>query len=389
MPGMRRRFAGGGATQPKPMKSPHRPGSSPEPDVLCAADYEHAAAQVLDPAVMHYIAGGAGEERSLLANRQAFARRAILPQLLRDVRGGHTRLKLLGQTRAHPLLLAPVAFQRLVHDLGETETARSAEATDTVMTVSTLSSLTLETVAATAPGAKWFQLYFQPSRAVTADLVRRAAAAGYEAIVLTVDAPIQSPGRRAVRAGFVRPDHVRPANLVGYPEPDQMVLSAEQSLILDGLMREAPTRGDLAWLLEISPLPVLVKGVLRADDAVALKAAGVAGIVVSNHGGRALDAVPAPLAVLPAMRAAVGPDYPLLLDSGIRSGTDAFMALALGADALMIGRLQVYALAVGGALGVAHMLRLLREELELCMALAGCATLADITPDLLCEADPC
>jgi isopentenyl diphosphate isomerase/L-lactate dehydrogenase-like FMN-dependent dehydrogenase len=224
---------------------------------------------------------------------------------------------------------------------------------------------------------------------VTADLVHRAAAAGYEAIMLTADAPIQSAGRRAIRAGFVRPDHVRPANLVGYPEPDQMVLSADQSLILDGLMREAPTRDDLAWLIEISPLPVLVKGVLRADDAVALKAAGVAGIVVSNHGGRALDAVPAPLAVLPAIRAAVGDDYPVLLDSGIRSGTDAFMALALGADAIMIGRLQVYALAVAGALGVAHMIRLLREEFELCMALAGCATLADITPDLLCETDPC
>ena len=356
--------------------------------MLCAADYEHAAAQVLDAGVMHYIAGGAGEERSLSANRQAFARRAILPRLLREVAGGHTGLSLLGRTRPHPLLLAPVAFQRLAHDLGEPETARGAEATDTVMTVSTLSSLSLETVAACA-GPRWFQLYFQPSREVTADLLRRAVASGYEAILLTADAPIQSPSRRAIRAGFVRPDHVRPANLVGYPEPAQMVLSAEQSLILDGLMREAPTRADLAWLIEASPLPVLVKGVLRADDAFALKAAGVAGIVVSNHGGRALDGVPAPLDVLPAIRAAVGPDYPVLLDSGIRSGSDAFMALALGADAVMIGRLQVYALAVAGALGVAHMIRLLREELELCMALAGCATLADITPDLLCEAAPC
>lgn len=374
------------------MNTPTRPAPRRDqipPDVLCAADYETVAGQVLDPPVLHYIGGGTGEEASLRANRQAFARRAILPRLLREVRGGHTRLELLGRAREHPVLLAPVAFQRLAHGHGETETARAAEATDTVFTTSTLSSHTLEAIAAATTGGKWFQLYVQPSREVTADLVRRAATAGYEAIVLTADAPIQSPGRRAIRAGFVRPDHVRPANLIDYPEPEQMVLSADQSLILDGLMREAPTLADLAWLIEISPLPVLVKGVLRADDAVALKQAGVAGIVVSNHGGRALDGVPAPLDLLPGIRAAVDDDYPVLLDSGIRSGADVFKALALGADAVMIGRLQVYALAAAGALGVAHMLRLIREELELCMALAGCATVADITPDLICERAPC
>jgi len=357
-------------------------------DILCAADYEARAADVIDPATFAYLAGGSGEDVTLAANRRAFARWAILPRLLRDVRRGHTRLKLLGGERAHPVLLAPVAFQGLVHAAGELDCARAAEATDTVFTASTLSSVTLESIAA-AGGARWFQLYMQPSREVTADLIRRAERAGYEAIVLTLDAPIQRPCLAAQRAGFVRPASVGPANLADYPAPERMVLAADQSLILQGLMRDAPGPQDLAWLLGLTRLPVLVKGVLRADDAVVLKAAGVAGIVVSNHGGRALDGVPASLSALPAIRAAVGPRFPVLFDSGIRSGSDIFKALALGADAVMIGRLQVHALAVAGALGVAHMLRLLREELELCMALAGCATLADITPDLLCEADPC
>jgi isopentenyl diphosphate isomerase/L-lactate dehydrogenase-like FMN-dependent dehydrogenase len=359
-----------------------------DPDILCAADYERHAAARLEPAVHHYIAGGAGDEASLRANRAAFARKAIAPRLLREVRGGHTRCQLLGQSLAHPLLLAPVAFQKLAHPAGELDTARAAEATDTPMVVSTLASQPIEAIAAAA-GRWWFQLYLQPDRAVSADLLRRAEAAGCEAIVLTLDAPIQSPGRAALRAGFIRPEAAAPVNLAAYPAPVPRLLGPEASRIFDGLMHEAPCADDLAWLLQATDLPVLVKGVLRADDAAMLKHAGVAGLVVSNHGGRALDAAPASLAALPAVRAAVGPDYPVLLDSGIRAGSDIFKALALGADAVMVGRLQVQALAVAGALGVAHMIRLLREELELCMALAGCARIEHITPDLICESDPC
>lgn len=154
-------------------------------------------------------------------------------------------------------------------------------------------------------------------------------------------------------------------------------------MVFQGPMSEAPTWDDLDWLLEQTTLPVFTKGVLRADDARALEARGVAGIVVSNHGGRSLDGVPASLKALPRVRAAVGAGYPVLLDSGIRSGSDIFKAIAGGADAVLVGRLQLHALAVAGALGLAHLIRLLREELELCMALAGCATLADITPDCI------
>jgi len=359
------------------------------PGIHGAADYEQLAPDYLADDAFQYLAGGSGEETSLSANRRAFSRWAILPRLLQDVRGGHTRTTLLGQARAHPLVLAPVAFQTLAHPNGETETARGAEATDTLMTVSTLSGFSLETVSAASGQGKWFQLYFQPSREVTADLVRRAVRAGYEALVVTLDAPIQQPGRRALRAGFTRPASVQAASLAAYPAPERMRLSAEQSVILDGMMRDAPTMDDLMWLLQVSPLPVLVKGVLRPDDALGLRMAGVHGVVVSNHGGRALDGVPAAIDCLRDIRAAVGPDYPVLFDSGVRSGGDVFKAIALGADAVMIGRLQIYALAVAGALGVAHMLKLLCEELEMCMALAGCRTVSDILPDLLTEVRPC
>ena len=359
------------------------------PDIHGASDYERLAPDHLPNDCFQYLAGGSGEETSLSANRQAFSRWGILPRLLKDVRGGHTRTTLLGHRREHPLMLAPVAFQTLAHPHGETETARGAEATDTLMTVSTLSAFSLEAVSAASSGGKWFQLYFQPSREVTADLVRRAVRAGYEALVVTLDAPIQQPGRRALRAGFVRPASVQAASLANYAAPAQMSLSPAQSVILDGMMRDAPTMDDLMWLLKMSPLPVIVKGVMRPDDALGLRMSGVDGVIVSNHGGRGLDGVPAALDCLPGIRKAVGPDYPVLFDSGVRSGADAFKAIALGANAVMIGRLQIYALAVGGALGVAHMLKLMREELEMCMALAGCRTLGDITADLLTEVPRC
>ena len=361
--------------------TPRPPLSRIPPDILCAQDYEALAVHFL-PAPHHaYIAGGSGFEATLRSNRDAFERVEILPRLLRDVTAGHTRVTLLGHELRHPILLAPLAFQTLAHPQGELDTARAAAATDAGLVVSTLSAWPLEDIAACSRGEKWFQLYFQPLRDSTLDLVRRAEAAGYGALVVTLDAVVQSPSLRAQRAGFRMPDAVRPGNLLHHATPPPVELERGQSLIFQGLMREAPTWDDLDWLMRHTRLPVIVKGVLRADDALALKAAGVAGIIVSNHGGRALDGVPASLDALPAVRAAVGADYPVLLDSGIRAGSDVFKALALGADAVLVGRLQVFALAVAGALGVAHMLKLLREELELCMALAGCATLQELTAD--------
>lgn len=363
--------------------TPRPPLAGVPPEILCAQDYEVLAAQFL-PATHHaYIAGGSGFELTLKANRDAYERIQILPRLLCDVSAGHTGLSLLGRRLRHPILLAPLAFQTLAHTGGELDTARAAEATDTGLIVSTLSAYPLEDIAAASKGEKWFQLYFQPLRDNTLELVHRAEAAGYSALVVTLDAAVQSPSLRARRAGFRMPDGVQPVNLTRHAQPPQVELERGQSLIFQGLMREAPTWRDLAWLMQQTRLPVVVKGVLRADDALTLKQSGVAGIIVSNHGGRVLDGVPASLDALPAVRTAVGAAYPVLLDSGIRSGSDIFKALALGADAVLVGRLQVFALAVAGALGVAHMLKLLRDELELCMAQTGCATLADITADCI------
>ena len=348
-----------------------------------AWEYEFLARRFIAAASYEYIAGGSGRDVTLAANLAAFAAHAIVPRLLRDVSGGHTRVTLLGRELAHPFLLAPLAHQRLAHPQGELETARGAAATDTCLVASTLSSFSLEDIARRAGPARWFQLYFQPGRAATLDLARRAEAAGYGALVVTLDAAVQAPSQRALGAGFRMPADCVPANLTGYPEPAPATLPPGQSRIFQGLMARAPGRDDLAWLLGETRLPVLVKGVLHPDDAVALRELGVAGVIVSNHGGRALDHAPASLSALPGIRAALGADYPVLLDGGIRSGGDAFKALALGADAVLVGRLQVYALAVAGALGVAHMLKLLREELELVMAQTGCATPADIGPEFL------
>jgi isopentenyl diphosphate isomerase/L-lactate dehydrogenase-like FMN-dependent dehydrogenase len=360
------------------------------PDIRCAQDYEALAPRHLAAPTFAYVAGGSGHDLTVAANRAAFGQWHIVPRLLRDVGAGHTRITLAGENYAHPLFLAPVAFHKLVHGAGEIDTARAAHAVDACLITSTLASCTLEDVARAAGPQRWFQLYFQPQREATLDLLRRAEAAGYGAIVLTLDAPIQVASRGALALDFQLPPECVAASLAPYPAAPPAQLADGESRIFQGVMRSAPAWDDLAWLLAQARVPVWVKGVLHPDDATALRSAGVAGIVVSNHGGRSLDGAPASLDALPAIRAALGPDFPLLFDGGIRSGADIFKALALGAGAVAVGRLQLYALSVAGALGVAHMMKLLLEELEVCMALAGCATVDQITASALqAKRTPC
>jgi 4-hydroxymandelate oxidase len=358
-------------------------------DIQCAQDYELLAPRFIPAPSFAYIAGGSGQDQTLAANRTAFAKWSVCPRLLCDVTQGHTRLHLLNREFAHPIFLAPVAYQKLAHPQAELETARAAEVMEACMITSTLANTTLENIAAlgyentgrdekTKHCEKWFQLYFQPSRAATLDLLNRAQAAGYSVIVVTLDASIRTPSLSAVRAHFKMPSDCVAVNLQDYETPEACAITTGQSRVFNGAMHEAPTWLDLEWLLSQTALPIIVKGVLHPQDAQKIKAMGCAGIVVSNHGGRSLNGAPASIDCLARIRAAVGDDYPVLFDGGIRSGLDIFKAIALGADAVLIGRLQVYALSVAGALGVAHMLRLLREELELCMALAGCASLSDI-----------
>lgn len=369
------------------MTTTRSPLSAPPRNLCAAADYERLAQDFIAPATWAWLSGGSGEERCLRESRAAFARWRITNRVLGDLANGHTRVELVGHALKHPFLLAPVAAQQLVHPEAEAASARAAEALGGGLVLSTLSSLTLEDVATAAgKGVRWFQLYFQPQREVTLDLVRRAEAAGYSALVVTLDAPVQPASRRVLEAGFTMPAEGRPGSLSCYAPPPRRELAASDSVVFQGLMPDAPTWTDLEWLLAQTRLPVLAKGVAHPADVRRLRELGVAGFVVSGHGGRALDELPAPLDLLPTVRSAAGADATVLLDGGVRSGADAFKALALGANAVLVGRPALQALAVAGAPGVAHLLRLLREELEVTMALAGCATLADITRDALWRA---
>lgn len=347
------------------------------PGVFCAQDYERLAEERLSPAVFAHTAGGSGDEAALARNRSAFEAAVTTPRMLVDFDGANTQVRASRLDLPHPILLAPLAHQGLYHPKGELETAQGAAVVGAGLVCSTLSSNTLEDIASACGPARWFQLYLQPDWAVSLDLVRRAEAAGYQGLVLTVDAPVQTPSLRALRAGFTGEGSIA-ANLAAYPAPPPPPLASGESRVFGGPMRQAPRLRDIARLKAETGLPLWIKGVLHPEDARQFLAAGADGLIVSNHGGRAFDGAPAALSALPAVRQAVGDAVPVLMDGGVRSGRDVFAAIAHGADAVLIGRLQAYALAVAGALGVAHMIRLLREELELNMALAGCPDLAAI-----------
>ncbi len=367
----------------------HVPALSKLPQgVVTLDDHERHAQSVLDEASWAYISGGAGDEHSLRANRQAWSALSLHPRVLRPLSGGHTRIELLGRTMAHPLLLAPVAYQRVAHPDGELATAHAAAAQSAGLVLSTQASVALELVAQamladTGRGPLWFQLYLQHDRAFTRELVQRVEHAGYEALVLTVDAPSSGARDRERRAGFRLPVGVSAVNLAGLSAAPPAALSSGQSALFDDVLTHAPTWRDVEWLQSITRLPVLLKGVLHEDDARQAVSLGVKGLIVSNHGGRTLDTVPATAVVLPRIVDAVGGHVPVLVDGGIRRGTDVLKALALGARAVLIGRPQIYGLATAGAVGVAHVIRLLRDELEIAMALTGCATVADIGPAAL------
>ncbi|WP_075186230.1 alpha-hydroxy acid oxidase [Teredinibacter haidensis] len=352
--------------------------------LISVADYKNEAQRFMPETVWAQISGGAGEERTLAKNCKRFDNLEILPRVLSNFNQADTSVSLLGRAHPVPFLLAPIAHQKLLHPDGELAAVSGADALGIGSIVSTLSSITLEDVAKNSSSDPWFQLYFQTEKKITLDLVQRAEASGYEAIVVTVDAPITGLRNRVQRSGFRMPDFVTSANLAAYPVPPARTLTESQSIILHGFMAEAPTWEDLIWLQQHTDLPILLKGILSPHDAVMAKKIGLSGVIVSNHGGRTLDGVPASIDCVSAIRSAVGPDYLLLLDSGIRRGSDSFKALALGADAVLIGRPFLYGLAVAGSLGVAHVLKLLKEELEITMALSGHQTIASIKKDALC-----
>lgn len=350
-------------------------------DIVCSYDYQRYAESLLEKSHWDYIAGGSGDEITLNKNLQVFKALGLNQKLLPDIIALNTRVQLLGQCHQHPMLIAPIAYQQLAHTDGELAMVQAANAQDISMILSTLSSVSLEQVSQYKTAQPlWFQLYIQADKKDTNDLVLRAECSGYQALVITLDAPINGLRNREQRSQFSLPEGVKAQNLQKYAQSTTTGLS-DKGLCLSQLLAQAPTWQDVELIIKNTKLPVYLKGILTVDDALKAKEIGAAGVIVSNHGGRILDGVCTSLEALPAIRNAVGKEMIILLDSGIRRGSDIFKALALGANSVLIGRPVMYALATAGAMGVAHCLRLLKDEFELTMALTGCAAISDISVD--------
>ncbi|MEK2472471.1 alpha-hydroxy acid oxidase [Streptomyces noursei] len=354
--------------------------------LLNPRDYASAARARLDRPVWDYIAGGSGDEVTLREDRAAYDRYRLRPRALVDVSRCDTATTLLGRPVAFPVGIAPMAYHQLVHPDGETATVRAAGTVGALTIASTFSSVSLEKIAGAAAGPLWLQLYVMRHREVTASLVRRAEAAGYQALVVTVDTPRMARRERDLRNGFRLPPHIRPANLDEDHDPGLYQGSSGSSTLAAHAARHhdaAFTWDDLAWLRSLTDLPLVLKGVLTAEDARRAAGLGVAGLIVSTHGGRQLDGVVPALEALPEVVAAAGDRCDVLVDGGVRRGTDVLKALALGARAVLVGRPVLWGLAVDGEAGATQVLSALREELEEAMALTGRPRLDAIAPDLL------
>lgn len=349
-------------------------------DIAALDDYMPYAKERLSSQAWAYFTGGVADEQLLIKNQRVFDTYEIWPRVLANVSSGHTRLSLLGLEYAFPIFLAPVAYQRLAHADGELASALAAAAMQTPFVISMQSSVDLAMLVQQAPGPKWLQWYWQNDQAASQRLLAQAVQLGIEAIVLTVDAPVNGIRNSEQRAGFSLPTGIEAVNLRGFQQQAIPIAQAGHSpLFGTGFLQTVPTWSQVQQFIQQCPLPVLLKGIMHPDDAKTAVDCGAAGLIVSNHGGRVLDAAPTTLGALPAVIQAVPNNYPVLMDGGIRRGTDIFIALALGAKAVLIGRPYIYALAAAGASGVAHVLHMLRTELEVAMTLAGCARLTDIT----------
>jgi isopentenyl diphosphate isomerase/L-lactate dehydrogenase-like FMN-dependent dehydrogenase len=345
-------------------------------DLVNVADFERAAAEKLDAGTAGYFFGGAGDELTLGENVAAWGHWRLRPRTLAGLSEWRTEVDLLGGEVAMPVLVAPVAYQGLVDPEGEAAMARAAAAAGTVMCLSTLATMRPGPVAEAAPGGRrWFQLYCFKDEGVTRALIDEAGECGYEAIVVTVDAPRGGNRERDRRTGFKIPEEL------GVPSVEA-ALGSDRAVTIEetfGLMEPALGWSDLGELASECPLPILVKGVLTGEDAALAIEHGAAGVVVSNHGGRQLDRCLATADALPEAVDAVAGRGAVLVDGGIRRGVDVAIALALGADAVLVGRPALWGLAAGGEDGARRVLELLSEELELTLALCGCASPTELT----------
>ena len=351
---------------------------------LNLAEIEAAAKERLTSLAYEYYFGGANDEVTVRENRAAFERLAIRYRVLVDVSKRSTKTTVLGTPIDFPVLVAPTAFQRLACDDGELATARAASAAGTIMILSTASTTAIEDVAAVG-GRQWFQLYVYADRGLTKALVERAEACGMSAIMLTVDAPVLGRRERDLRNRFHLPDGIRLANVPSSGSVPMQTGHGESGLanhFASGI-DAGLTWKDIDWLRSITKLPVVIKGIVRGDDAARAVEHGASAIIVSNHGGRQLDTAIPTIRALPEVVDAVQGRTEVFLDGGVRRGTDVIKAIALGARAVLVGRPVVWGLAADGEQGARRVLELLRAEIDLAMALCGCPTVSDITRDLV------
>ncbi|AXC16024.1 L-lactate dehydrogenase (plasmid) [Acidisarcina polymorpha] len=353
------------------------------PSLIHLEDFEAAARSILPQATFEYIAGGSGDDCTLRKNRAAFGHLEIMPALPRDVSKLDTTVRLFGREHSSPILLSPVGFHQLFHPNGERETVEGANQSDITLIASCFSTVTFEEMQRASSKPLWFQLYVQNDRGFTRELLERVVAAGAEAICVTVDLPTNAARDRERRADFDIPSWMGRANLEGMSSALAHASHASVGNLYNEARAADVTWQDFTWMRSFLKVPLLVKGILRAEDAEAAKDAGCDGVIISNHGGRALDGVPASITVLPEIAERIGGSMAVLLDGGVRRGIDVFKAIACGAHAVTIGRPYIYGLSTGGASGVATIVEILRREFAMAMSLSGCASIKSLKRDFV------
>jgi 4-hydroxymandelate oxidase len=355
------------------------------PNLVCLDDYEQCARARLPAPADAFLASGVGDEITVRANREAFARVRLRPRVLVDVSHLDTRVRLLGREHAAPIVLAPTAYTCVFHEEGERGVARGAAAAGVTYTVASFSTTAIEDIRAESDGALWLQLYMLRDRGLLMEIMQRAEAARCEALCLTVDHPIPGARNQERRARFELPAGLRRVHLDKLGDAAGRLGRAVTGGrdVYNPLLDASLTWKDAAQLIASTRLPVLLKGILDAEDAERAIEVGAAAIVVSNHGGRTVDQLPASLDALPAIAERVAGRVPVLMDGGVRRGTDIVIARALGADAVLIGRPYVHGLAIAGAAGVTQVINILRQELEMAMALLGRTSLDQIDRSVL------
>jgi 4-hydroxymandelate oxidase len=348
-------------------------------DVLSLPEVEQLALGCMSTMAYEYVTAAAADEHTVRWNRESYDRIRLRPRVLRDIANPDTRVTLFGKELPAPIILAPAAYQRLMHTDGELAMAKGAGAANTTFVVSSASTTSLEDIAGVATSPFWFQLYVQSDRGFTRDQIRRAEAAGCTALCLTVDTPTLGARNRQVKAKFELPIGVTTPHLSDGRDAQRQIIDPTLAVV---------TWRDVDWMVSFAKVPLLLKGILDPDDAKLAVKAGAAGIIVSNHGARNLDTTPATIDALPAVVDKVGGRVPVLVDGGIRRGTDVLKAIACGATAVMIGRPYCYGLALAGADGVKRVIDILRQEFEMAMMLTGRGSLAEIDASVLWDGMP-